>query len=328
MRRREFITLLGGAAAAWPVAARAQSPKAKPTIGFLGSVSPIVVGRPLAEFERGLNDAGFVVGDSVAIEYRWAQGQYNRLLELAADLVRREVAVIVTVGGDPAALAAKAATSTTPIVFLIGSDPIKLGLAASFNRPGGNSTGINFFINEIEPKRLELLQELVPSIRTVGVLANSKQLDAQRQIGDVETAARALRLQTKVINASTDEEIEAGFVQFAKMKVGGIHVVADPFLLVRRGLIVALATRYAVPTVYPFRQFAETGGLMSYGTSLTDAYQLLSQQVVRVLQGTKPGEVPVMQPTKFELVINLNAAKALGLIMPPSLLTRADEVIE
>jgi putative tryptophan/tyrosine transport system substrate-binding protein len=172
------------------------------------------------------------------------------------------------------------------------------------------------------------LQELVPSIRTVGVLANSKQLDAQRQIGDVETAARALRLQTKVINASTDEEIEAGFVQFAKMKVGGIHVVADPFLLVRRGLIVALATRYAVPTVYPFRQFAETGGLMSYGTSLTDAYQLLSQQVVRVLQGTKPGEVPVMQPTKFELVINLNAAKALGLIMPPSLLTRADEVIE
>jgi ABC-type uncharacterized transport system substrate-binding protein len=211
---------------------------------------------------------------------------------------------------------------------MIGSDPIRLGLAASFNRPAGNATGINLVTNEIEPKRLELLQELVPSIKTVGVLANSKQVDAQRQLGDVETAARTLRLQTEVIDASTDEEIDAGFAQFVKTKVGGVHVVADPFLLVRRGFIVALAARYAVPTVYPFRQFAETGGLISYGIGLADAYRLLGQQVVRILQGARPGELPVIQPTKFELVINLNAARALGIEIPPTLLARADEVIE
>jgi putative ABC transport system substrate-binding protein len=291
-------------------------------------VSPAVVGPPLAEFQHVLNDAGFVVGSNVAIEYRWAEGRYDRLPELAADLVQREVAVIVTVGGDPAALAAKTATATIPIVFMIGSDPIKLGLVASFNRPGGNATGINLFISEIEPKRIELLHELLPSAKTFALLVNPKTVDAQAQINDVKKATRTLGLQIEVINVTSDEEIEAGFGQLAQMKIGGIHIAADPFLYVRRNLIVSLAARYVVPVVYPIRGFVEAGGLISYGVSFTDAYRELSHQVVRILQGAKPGELPVVQPTKFELVINLQTARALALSVPPMLLARADEVIE
>jgi putative ABC transport system substrate-binding protein len=250
------------------------------------------------------------------------------LPELAADLVQREVAVIVTVGGDPAALAAKTATATIPIVFMIGSDPIKLGLVASFNRPGGNATGINLFISEIEPKRIELLHELLPSAKTFALLVNPKTVDAQAQINDVKKATRTLGLQIEVINVTSDEEIEAGFGQLAQMKIGGIHIAADPFLYVRRNLIVSLAARYVVPVVYPIRGFVEAGGLISYGVSFTDAYRELSHQVVRILQGAKPGELPVVQPTKFELVINLQTARALALSVPPMLLARADEVIE
>jgi putative ABC transport system substrate-binding protein len=250
------------------------------------------------------------------------------LPELAADLVRREVAVIGTVGGDPAALAAKTATSTIPIVFMVGSDPIKLGLIASFNQPGGNATGINLFISEIEPKRMQLQQELVPSLEAFALLVNPKNADAQAQIGDVRAAARVLGLRIEVVTVTSDGEIEVAFAQLAQMKMSGIHVVADPFLYVRRNLIVSLATRYGVPTVYPIRGFVESGGLISYGTSFVDAYRQISNQVVRILQGAKPGELPVVQPTKFELVINLKTAKALGLEVPATLLARADEVIE
>ncbi len=328
MRRRTFISLVGGASA-WPFAARAQPrQKVVPIIGFLGSLSAATVERPLAAFQRGLSEAGLIVGSGVTIEYRWAEGQYERLPALAADLVRLGAAVIVTVGGDPAALAAKSATSTIPIVFIVGSDPIKLGLVGSFNRPGGNATGFNLLIEELEPKRIELIQGLLPSVEAFGLMVNPKTMAAQSQINDVKAAARSRGLRIEVIDVSTDEEIEKGFGKLAALKIGGILVGSDPFMLVRRNLIIALAARHAMPAIYRVREFVTAGGLISYGTSLTDAYRQVANQVVRILQGAKPGDLPVVQPTKFELVVNLQAARALGLTIPDKLLAIADEVIE
>ena len=326
MKRREFITLLGGVAA-WPLAARAQQ-AAKPVIGFLGSISPAAVIRPLSTFRQVLKEAGFEEGKTVAIEYRWAEGYYERLSELAADLVRHQVAVIITVGGDPPALAAKAATSTIPIVFIVGRDPVKFGLVASLNQPGGNATGVNLYITETEAKRIELLRDLLTTVMTLGVLMNPKTVDSEIQLSEVLTAARALQQRTEVVNASNELEIETAFLTLAQRKVGAILVGADPFFNNRRELIISLAARYAIPAIYPLRDFADSGGLVSYGTSLVDAYHQVGIYAARILKGERPADLPVMQPTKFDLIINLRTAKALGLNVPDKLLARADEVIE
>jgi len=326
VKRREFIALLGGAAAAWPLTARAQP--ARPVIGFLGSISPAVVISPLSSFRRALNEAGFEEGKTVAIEYRWAEGHYDRLPDLAADLVRHHTAVIVTVGGDPPALAAKAATSTIPIVFIVGRDPVKFGLVASLNQPGGNATGVNLYITETEAKRIELLRDLLTTVMTLGVLMNPKTVDSEIQLSEVLTAARALQQRTEVVNASNELEIETAFLTLAQRKVGAILVGADPFFNNRRELIISLAARYAIPAIYPLRDFADSGGLVSYGTSLVDAYHQVGIYAARILKGERPGDLPVMQPTKFDLIINLRTAKALGLNVPDKLLALADEVIE
>jgi putative tryptophan/tyrosine transport system substrate-binding protein len=326
IERRKFISVLGGAAT-WPLAARAQQP-AMPVIGFLNSVSPAAIARPVAAFLQGLKETGYVDGQNVAIEYRWADGQYDRLPALAADLAQHQSAVIAALGGDPPALAAKAATSTIPIVFMVGRDPVELGLVASLNRPGGNATGVNLFVTEMEAKRIGLLHELVPASATLGVLMNPKIADAQTELSEVQAAGRALQQQVEVRNASNDTEIEAAFAAFAQGKIGAVLVAADPSFNYRRELIVALAARLAIPAIYPFRDFADSGGLVSYGTSLTDAYRQAAIYAGRILKGEKAAELPVVQPTKFELVINLKTAKTLGLTIPNSLLATADEVIE
>ena len=327
MKRRDFITLLGGATATWPFAVRAQQP-AVPVIGFLGSISPVAVERPLAVFRQVLKEAGFEERKTVAIEYRWAEGKYDRLPDLVRDLVRRQVAVIITVGGDPPALAAKAATSNIPIVFMVGRNPVKLGLVASLNRPGGNATGVNLYITETEAKRIELLRDLVPTATTLAVLMNPKTADAEIQLSEVLGAARALQWQIEVMNASNDLDIDTAFVTLAQRKVGALLVGADPFFNNRRDLIISLAAQHAIPAIYPLRDFANSGGLISYGTSLTDAYRQVGIYAGRILKGEKPGELPVVQPTKFEFVINLATAKALGLSIPDRLFALADEVIE
>ncbi len=281
-----------------------------------------------AAFQAPALVSGFDEGKTVGIEYRWAEGQYDRLPDLAIDLVRRQVAVIVTVGGDPPALAAKAATSTIPIVFMVGRNPVKFGLVASLNRPGGNATGVNLYITETEAKRIELLRDLVPTATTLAVLMNPKTADAEIQASEVLAAARALRQQIEIMNASSELDIDTAFASLVQRKVGGLLVGADPFFNNRRDLIVSLAARYAIPTVYPLRDFADSGGLISYGTSLTDAYRQVGIYVGRILKGEKPAELPVVQPTKFELVINLKTMKVLGLKVPPTLLALADEVIE
>jgi ABC-type uncharacterized transport system substrate-binding protein len=327
MKRREFITLLGGAAAGWPLAARAQQP-AIPVIGFIGSMSSAAVKRHIAAFREVLKENGYEEGKTIAIEYRWAEGQYELLPNLAADLVRRQVTAIVTVGGDLPALAAKTATSKIPIVFMVGRNPVKIGLVSSLNRPGDNATGVNLFITEMEAKRIGLLHELVPTATTLAVLINPKTTEADTQLSDAQAAARTLQQGIEVVNASTELDIETAFATLAQRKIGALLVGADPFFVNRRDLIISLATRYAIPTIYPIRDFADSGGLISYGTSLTDAYRQVAIYAVRILKGEKPGEIPVIQPTKFELVINLKTAKALNLAVPDKVLALADEVIE
>jgi ABC-type uncharacterized transport system substrate-binding protein len=328
MRRRAFISLLGSAAASWPLAIHAQQP-ALPVVGLLDPRSPDALADRLRGFRQGLKDAGFVEGQNVAIEYRWAENQMDRLPELAADLVRRQVAVIVTPGGLGSALAAKAATTTIPIVFLVADDPVKLGLVASLARPEGNLTGVNFFSGELTAKRLGLLRELVPAAARVAVLVNpANPVNAETTSREAAMAARAIGLQIQVFNASTSAEINAAFATFERERPHGVFVGLDPFFNSRRVQLVQLATRYAVPASYPARDFAEAGGLMSYGANVTDAWRQAGAYVGRILKGAKSADLPIVQSSKFELVVNTETARMLGLTVPPTLLARADEVIE
>jgi putative ABC transport system substrate-binding protein len=327
LKRREFITLLGSAAVAWPFAARAQQP-AMPVIGFLSSRSSHESTHLLAGFGRGLAENGYVDGQNVTIEHRWAEGQYDQLPALAAELVGRAVSVIVAVGGDQTAMAAKAKTSTIPIVFTLGSDPIKLGLVASYNRPGGNVSGISTLVNILEPKRLGLLHELVPQATVIGILFNPDNPPAEQQLRSLEEAARDLALQLRVLHASTDGAIETAFKSIAQNRISALAVAADPFFNSRRDKIVALAARQAIPAMYPFREYPVAGGLMSYGIDLPDAYRQAGLYAGRILKGAKPADLPVVQPSKFEFVVNLKTAKALGLKLSDNLMSVADEVIE
>jgi putative tryptophan/tyrosine transport system substrate-binding protein len=323
MIRREFIALAGGAAVAWPLAARAQQPM--PVIGYLGSGPP----EPdrVTAFRQGLNETGYVEGQNVAIEYLWAQGQYDRLPALVADLVRRQVTVIVA-AGVPTALAAKAATATIPIVFTLGVDPVQAGLVASLNRPGGNITGV-VLLAEVAAKRLDLLHELVPTSPVVALLINpTNPANAEVQTRSLQDAARSLGPQLHVLRASTVSEIDAAFGTLVELRAGALVVAGDPFLTNRRAQIVALAARYAVPAIYAWREFAEAGGLMSYGPDLADSSRLAGVYTGKILKGAKPADLPVEQAVKIQLVINLKTAKTLGLTVPLPLLGRADEVIE
>jgi putative ABC transport system substrate-binding protein len=326
MKRREFITLIGGAAA-WPFAARAQQP-AMPVIGFLHPASPEAAARQLAAFRQGLKETGYVEGQNIAIEYRWAEGHYERLPALAADLVRREVAVIAATGGNTSALAAKAATSTIPIVFNSASDPVKLGLVASFNRPGGNITGTVSLDGPLVGKQLGLLQKLVPDAALIAVLVNPDNASAESATRDVQEAAHSTGQQLLVLGASTEGEFDAEFATMAQQKAEALLVASDPFFFSQRNRLVALATQYRLPAIYIYREYPAAGGLMSYGTSLPELYRQVGVYTGRILKGAKPTELPVMQAAKFEFVINLKTAKALGLTIPPSLLATADEVIE
>jgi putative ABC transport system substrate-binding protein len=326
MRRREFVSLLGGAAAL-PLTARAQQP-AMPVIGFLSSGSPDTV-RPMVEgFRRGLAEAGYAEGRNVLIEYRWAQGRYDQLPELVAELVRRPVDVIAATGGTVSALAAKRATATIPIVFEAGGDPVTLGLVASLNRPAGNVTGVSNFFGPLAAKRLEILRELVRTPDTIAVLANPNNPTTEGQMADTQAAGRALGARIHVVKASSEREIEAAFATIAALRIETVSVIADPFFANHRAQIIALAARYGLPTMYSHRQFVESGGLISYGTDLADVFRQAGAYAGQILHGAKPSDLPVLQPVKFNLVINLKAAKALGLTVPPTLLARADEVIE
>ena len=327
MKRREFITLLGGAAAAWPRAARAQQP-GMPVIGFLGTTFATERPERLAALRQGLGEVGFVEGKTIAIEYRWAEDRTDRLPDLALELVRRQVAVIVVAGSAPAILAAKSATTTIPIVFSVPGDPVKLGLVASLSRPGGNATGINFFVGELGAKRLGLLHELLPRAARVAVLVNSSENTTIFTTRDVQEAARTMALQVSVINAATGREIDEAFARMGRERPDALFVGPDIFFNSRRVQIAILAARYGIPSAFAVRDYVEAGGLMSYGTNINDAYRQVGVYTGRILKGDKPADLPVLQATKFELVINLRTARALSIEVPPSLLARADEVIE
>ena len=328
MRRREFIVLLGGASAAWPLTLRAQQ-SAMPVIGFLSGRSPYESTSVVGAFGQGLDDTGYFGSKNVIIEYRWAEGRYDRLPALAAELVSRQVAVIAAVGGPNSGQAAKTATATIPIVFISGTDPVQEGLVASLNKPGGNATGVNPLLPAMEGKRLGLLRQLIPNAALIAVLLNPASRDNfNRQMNDVQEAAREVGQQLLVLRASSEEEIEAAFATAAERRANGLLVAADPFLLSRRERIVALAAHYAIPAIYEVRDYATAGGLMSYGINLVNAYRQAGVYVGRILKGEKPGDLPVLQPTNFDFVVNFKTAKALGLTVPPGLVSIADEVIE
>ena len=327
MRRREFISLIGGVAATWPLAARAQQP-AMPVIGFLNSASAAPWQPYVAGFRAGLKEAGYVDGQNVAIEFRWAEGRYDRLPGMAADLVRRKVAVLVATGGSPSVVAAKAATSTIPIVFTTGSDPIRAGFVTSISRPEGNVTGVNFFTTVLEGKRIGLLRALVPGLQLIAVLFNPDRPTHATEVREVQEAARAIGQQIHILLASNENAINAAFATATQLHAEAMLVGADPFFNSQRDKIIALAARHSIPAIYEHREFTQAGGLMSYGTNLSAGYRQVGVYVGRILKGEKPGDLPVVQSTKFEFVINLKAAKALGLTVPEGLLNAADEVIE
>jgi putative tryptophan/tyrosine transport system substrate-binding protein len=327
MRRREFIWLFGGAAVLWPLAVYAQQ-RPLPVIGFLNVASPGPLRQQIAAFREGLKESGYVEGQNVAVEYRWAEGQYERLPELAADLVRQQVSVIFVGGGAPAELAVKAATTTIPIVFSTGGDPVRSGLVASLNQPSGNITGVYHFATGLEAKRLGLLHEMLPKATPIAVLINPNYADAENQLRDVQEAAARLGVQLVVVRANAESDFNAAFSTVVQQRSGALLVCASPFFNNRREQLVVLAARHALPTIYEWRDFAAAGGLMSYGTSLSDAYRQVGVYVGQILKGAKPVDLPVVQSTRFELVINLSTAKALGIEVPPTLSARADEVIE
>ena len=326
LHRREFITLLGGVAAAWPIAARAQP--ATPVVGFLSARSHADSVGLLVSFRKGLTEAGYVDGQNVQIEYRFAEGRYERLAGLAKELVDRQVVVIAAISGTPAALAAKAATTTIPIVFANGADPIASGLVTSLNRPGGNISGVTFLASETIPKRLEVLHELIPRAQVVGYLVNPVNPITEGEVKDTAAAAHSRGLQLLVHSASAEGAIDEGFVTFMQRRVDALIIGNDTFLSSRKEQIFTRAAQHSIPTIYYEREFAVAGGLLSYGTDFADSYRQAGDYVARILKGMKPADLPVQQPTKYELVINLKTAKALGLDVPPALLARADEVIE
>ena len=328
LKRRDFITLLGGAAAVWPIVARAQQP-AMPVVGFLNLVSPDTYADRLRAFRQGLKDTGYVEGQNVAVEYRWAENQIDRLSTLAAELVRRPVAVIVAAGGPAAAIAARAETATIPIVFSTAEDPVRHGLVSSLARPSGNLTGINIFIGELAAKRLELLRELVPKAVRLAVLFNpTDAASAGTTLRDLEAATSGTGLQIRILNASTDREIDAAFASFAQERPDALFVTSQPLFSSRRVQLALLAAHHSIPAIYGVRESAEVGGLMSYGINLADAWRQIGVYTGRILKGAKPTDLPVAQSSKYELVINQQVARILGLTVPPQLLARADEVIE
>jgi putative ABC transport system substrate-binding protein len=327
MRRREFITLVGGAVAGWPFAARAQQPT-MPLIGYLQSGSAGATAHMLAAFHSGLREAGYIEGQNAVIVYRYADGQYDRLPMLANELVRSQVAVLAATGGDSAVLAARAATTTIPIVFTIGSDPVALGYVASLNRPGGNVTGVVLLTSNLGAKRIGLLRELVPNADTIGVLVNPTYPVAAAQLKEVQAAAASADVRLIIANASAERDFEPAFALLVQQRASALMISSDPFFNSQRDRIVALAARHALPAIYEWREFTEAGGLMSYGTSITEAYRLAGIYTGRVLNGEKPADLPVIQSSKFELVINLKTAKALGLDVPLGMSAAADEMIE
>jgi putative tryptophan/tyrosine transport system substrate-binding protein len=327
MRRREFITLLGGAAVGWPLAARAQQP-AMPVIGYLGPESPAVFASRVRAFRQGLGETGYAEGRNVAIEFRWAEGQHNRLPALAADLVGRQVAVIVAPGGAPGALAAKSATTTIPIVFEMGADPIAIGLVGNLNRPGGNLTGVSSLNVQVTPKRLEILHEAVPTAAEVAVLVNPTSPTADSQLRNLQAAARALGLQLHVLHASAERDFDTVFATLLQLRAGGLVVSSDGFFATHSEQLAALTIRHAVPAIHQSRDFTIAGGLMSYAGSFAESHRQAGVYTGRILKGERPADLPVQQVTKVELFINLKTAKALGITFPLTLLGRADEVIE
>jgi putative ABC transport system substrate-binding protein len=325
--RRKFITLLGGATVSWPLAARAQ-PSALPVIGFLNARSPDEAASTVGAFRQGLGESGYFEGKNVTIEYRWAEGRYDRLPAFAAELVSRQVAVIAATGGDPSALAAKAATGTIPIVFTIGGDPVQLGLVASLNKPGANVTGVTFIFSELGTKRLELLRQLLPNASTIAMLVNPDFPPTHAEVTDVQAGARSLGLQINVLNASTERQIDIAFATIVQQRAAALIVGIDPFLLGQRDQLVQLTARHAIPAIYFSRESVDAGGLMSYGPNFATGYRQAGIYAGQILSGVKPAELPVLQPTSFVFFFNLRTAKGLGIKVPPTLLALADEVIE